>query len=167
MREKCVRVILGCRRFGVRRPNAFEVNVVACHGQFGEGLAKTFRRAPQFFDMMERFGLSIAAEGRQASVGSAVGMHHEDGAAGSMQADRFADLVDYELAVGFPVGGGQALGAARHANRIGMHDAGAFEQLAEHQFKAMVEAPNNSRIAMIMIPRGIEVQDFSHGRPVI
>jgi hypothetical protein len=31
----------------------------------------------------------------------------------------------------------------------------------------MVEAPNNSRIAMIMIPRGIEVQDFSHGRPVI
>src|SRR5208282_1180754 len=113
---------------------------------------------------MEGFGLGIAVKAvGQASVGSAIGVHHQDYPFRSMQAHRLADLFQDEFTIALVVGRSQALGSAGNLDGVGVDDANPLEELVKAEFKAIVETPENGRVAMIFFPGSVEVEDFIHG----
>ncbi len=114
--------------------------------------------------VVKALGGRVAAEAvGQAVVGAAIGVQHQDDAPRSVQAHGFADLLEHELAFGFQVGRGQALGASGDLDGVGVRHADAFEELAESELKAIVEAPDHGGIAVIFLARGVEVKDLVHG----
>ena len=73
------------------------------------------------------------AKGFESSIGAAIGVHHQDHAPGSMQPYRLANLFQHKRAFALALRRGQALGAARDLDWIGIHHADAFEKLAKPQ----------------------------------
>src|SRR5581483_11737409 len=79
-----------------------------------------------------------------------------------VQADGLADLVEHELALAFKLGRGEALGAAGHLDGIDLDHSRALQELAEGEFEAVVEAPENRSIALIARARRIEMEYLGH-----
>ena len=69
------------------------------------------------------------------------------------------------LALALLVGGRQALGAAGDLDGIGVDDSDAFQEFTKAQFEAVVEAPDNRSVAMILFARGVEVEYLVHFGP--
>lgn len=112
---------------------------------------------------MRGLNLSVAAEGAgQASIGAAIGMHHQNDAIGAMQPHRLANLIHNERPVAFLLWRGQALGASGHLDRIGIDHTDALEKLSKSQLEAVVEAPEYGCVAVIFFPRSVEMKDFFH-----
>ena len=118
----------------------------------------------QFLLVMESFGLGITVEGAcEASVGSAIGVHHQDHPFRSVQAYRLADLFQDEFTIALLLGRSQALGSPSNLDGVGVDHANLLEELAKAKFEAVVETPENGRIALILSTRSIEVEDLFHG----
>src|ERR1700685_358804 len=150
-------------QFGV--PDSFEVHKVATHFDSWNCLPQISRRAPQFFFMMLGLGLRIAAKSSESAISAAIGVHHQNHALCAMQSHRLADLFQHKHALAFALRRSHALGAARDLDGIGIHHADAFEKLAKSQLKAIVETPQNASVAVILLPRRVEINTFFHGTP--
>src|SRR5215471_19695944 len=59
-------------------PNAFEVDKVALHREFGNFRLDDLGGAMKLLAMVLGFASGVAVEGRQAAVGAAIGMQHQD-----------------------------------------------------------------------------------------
>src|SRR6266496_1787949 len=57
---------------------------------------------------------------------------------------------------------GHALGAARNLDGIRIEDADALQKFPESQFKAVVEAPQDGCVTLILVTRSIKVEDLFH-----
>jgi hypothetical protein len=79
-----------------------------------------------------------------------------------MQPYRLANLIQNERPVAFLLWRSQALSASGHLDRIGIDHTDALEKLAKTQLKAVVEAPEYGGIAVIFLPRSVEMKDFLH-----
>src|SRR5271155_1337561 len=121
-------------------------------------------RPAQFLLVMEGFSLHIPMEAtRQSSIGSAIGVQHQDDPFRSMQAYRLADLFQHEFTIALALGRSQALGSAGNLDGVGVDHANLLEKLAKAEIKAIVETPENGRIALIFSTGSVEVEDFLHG----
>src|ERR1700730_17150675 len=60
-------------------------------------------------------------------------------------------------------GRSHALGPAGDLDGIGIHNANTLQEFPETQLKAVVEAPQDGRVAVIFLTRGIEVEHFFQG----
>jgi hypothetical protein len=80
-----------------------------------------------------------------------------------VQADRVANLIEHERPLGLVLRAGQALGASGDLDGIGVEDADALQEFPERQFKAVIEAPYDGGIAMVLFARRVEVKDLAHG----
>src|SRR5580700_6984550 len=157
------------RLFSLRRspdfrvPDSLEVHKIALHLDSRNSLPQARRRAPQLLLVMRGLSLRVATEGAgQASVGAAIGVHHQNDSSGPMQPYRLANLIQNERPVAFLLWRSQALGASGHLDRIGIDHTDALEKLAKSQLKAIVEAPEYGGVAVILFPRSVEMKDFLH-----
>ena len=99
--------------------------------------------------MMLGFDSHIPAKSTEPAVGAAIGMKHQNDASRSMQADGFADLLDYEFAISLVLGRGQNFRATGDLDGVGIQHADAFEKLSEAEFESVVEASQDSGVAVI------------------
>src|SRR5580700_326684 len=117
---------------------------------------------------MRGFGFSIAAEAVcETSIGAAIGVHHQDHSPGTVQPDGLANLLQHKLAVGLVLRRGKAFGAAGNFDGIGIHHADALEEFSESKVKPIVEAPENSSVAVILLAGSVEVKNFFHKDPFV
>ena len=79
-----------------------------------------------------------------------------------MQAHGLAYLIQHKVTIGFVFGRGQGLGTARNLYGIRVDDSDAAEELAEGEFKAIIETPKNNCVALILLAGRIKVEDFLH-----
>src|ERR1039458_5649189 len=115
---------------------------------------------------MHGFGLGVAAEAAgKASIGAAIGVHHQDDPPGPVQPYRLANLVQHELTFGLVLRRSQAFGATGDFNGVTIHHADALEELAKAQVKPVIEAPQDGRVALILIARSFEMKNFFHDDP--
>jgi len=77
-----------------------------------------------------------------------------------MQPARFPKLLQHELAVPLMLRRRQALRASCNLDRIGIEHADALQELAEPQLEPVVETPYDCGIAVVLLPRRIEVKDL-------
>ncbi len=144
-------------------PNAFEVGEVGLDVDATDGGAHAFRRALQLLFVVFGFGPGIAAKpALQATVSAAIGVHHENHEFCAVKADGFAKLIEDELAVAIVFRRCESFGAAGDFNRIRVHNSKPFQELAESELKAMIEAPHDGRITHIGPARRIEVEHLLH-----
>jgi hypothetical protein len=80
-----------------------------------------------------------------------------------MQAHRLPDLFQDEFTIALVVGRSQALGSASNLDGVGMDHANLLEELVKAKIEAVVETPENGRIALIFSTGSVEVEDFLHG----
>src|ERR1700722_7193521 len=112
---------------------------------------------------MGSFGGRISAESSsQPAIGAAIGMHHQDHPSRAVQAHGFADLIEDELAIRLALRRNPDFGASGNLDGIGIHHANPLEKLAKSQLKAIVEAPEDGSIAMILFARSIEMEYLFH-----
>src|ERR1700722_7301253 len=103
---------------------------------------------------------------RQPAISTAIGMHHQDHAPGSVEAHGFADLIEDELTIRLMLRRSHDFGASGNLDGIRIGHANTLEELAESQLKAIVEAPEDGGVAMIFFTRSIEVEYFFHENPL-
>ena len=144
-------------------PDSLEVHKVAFHFEAGNGVLQAGGGMVQFLFVMAGFGLSVAVEASgEPSVGSAIGMKHQDRQLGSVQADGFADLLDDEFAIRFVFGAGEAFGSAGDFDGVGIENALALEVLRKTELKAVIEAPDDGGVAMVFFARSVGMVDLLH-----
>src|SRR6266566_4857125 len=125
-------------------PGAFKIQDEAFHPETRKGALQETGSVPQLSTVMLGFGFRISLKAaRQPTVGSAIGMQHQDRAVGSMQADRLLDLIQHERAVELLVGGSERLGASGDLDRVGLNNPDALEQLSANRVEAIVEATHH------------------------
>lgn len=108
------------------------------------------------------FAAGIAAKAGQPSIGTTIGVQHQDYTFRPMQADGRADLLQNELAVCFVFWGRQALSPSRNLDGVRIKHTDSLEELPKDQFEAVIETPDNGRVTMIFLSRRGEVKDFPH-----
>src|ERR1700727_1351298 len=109
---------------------------------------------------MEGLRCGIALEFLQSSVGTAIGVQHQNDAARSVQTDRRADLLQNEGTVALAVRRDQHLCSSGDAYGIGFGDSALLEELRESGVEAAVKARKDGGIADIPLARRVEVEDF-------
>jgi hypothetical protein len=110
---------------------------------------------------MRGFGLSVATEAAsKASISAAIGVHHQDHPPGAVQAHGLANLLQDKLSVCLVLRRSQALGATGNLDKIGIRHTDALEELSEAQIKSVIEAPENSCVALIRLARRVEVKNL-------
>lgn len=114
----------GFREFNC--PDSFEIDEICVYFDFGKSVSQTIGGALQFLFVMARFGGGIITERLQSAVSSAIGMELQNHQLGLMKADRFADLLENELAIGFLLGRGEAFRAAGNFYGIRVKDTDAL-----------------------------------------
>src|SRR5438552_83915 len=150
--------------FQLRRPYAFKVHEVSLYFNIWYGLSQILGRALQLGVMMFGFGASVAAKpAGQAAISAAIGVQHQDHTARSVQPDGFSDLLQHKFAVALMFRRCKALGASGNLDGVRIGDPDPLEILPEPQFEAVIEAPDNGRIAVVFFARRIEVEHFLHG----
>jgi len=102
----------GRGKLQVGGPNSFEIDEVALDLDPRNGARQTGRRAFQFLAVVNALGGRVAAKLLQPTVGAAIGVQHEDHAAGAVQSNGFANLFQDEFAFGLELWRCKALGAA-------------------------------------------------------
>src|SRR5258706_360559 len=109
------------------------------------------------------FGFRVASEATgEASIGAAIGVNHKNYPLGLVQAHGFTNLVQDKLTICFEFRRGQALGAAGNLDGIGIIYPDALEKLAKSQIKPVIEAPEDSRVALIPLARTFEMKYLFH-----
>src|SRR5712692_10023012 len=147
-------------------PDPVEINEVSFHLDSRYGPYQIHGCTPQFAMVMLGFGACSAAEpSSQPAISATIGMQHQEHALCLVQAYRLADLLQNKLAVRFVFWRCQALRSPRNLDRVGVEHADALEELSESQFETVVETPDDSRVAMILLSRSVEVKDFLHCKP--
>src|SRR5205809_3575180 len=116
-------------------PDTFEVDEIGFHCHAGDSGAQIAGGAVEFVAVMLGFGGGVVLEGLEAAVGSAVRVNHQNHALGTVQTDRFTNLVEDEFAVGLRLRRRQALGAAGDLDRVGIDDSGALEILSKAEIE--------------------------------
>src|SRR6266404_1258296 len=115
---------------------------------------------------MRGFPLSVTAKaGGEASIGATIGVHHQDHPPGAVQAHGFANLLQDKFTLRLEFRRGQALGATRDFDRVGIRDAEALEKFSKSQLEPVVEAPEDSRVAMILFARSVAMKNLFHDDP--
>src|SRR5260221_4323126 len=152
----------GRSRTVFRRPDALEVQEKAIHGEGWNRILQELRGALQLRAVMVGLGYGVALKAGQASISPAIGVQHQDDAVGSVQPDRFLDLIEDKLAVKLFVGRSQRLGAAGDLDRVRLHDTDPLEQLAAGGLEAVIEATHDRRVAVVFLPRRIQAKYFAH-----
>jgi len=118
----------------------------------------------QFPLVMRGFSPGIALEGLgQASVGTTIGVHHQDHAFRRVQTHRFTDLFHNEFTIALALRRSQALGSPGDFYRVGMDHADALEEFLKAEVEAVIETPEDGGVTMIFSPGSVEVEDLFHG----
>src|SRR3954471_7341931 len=90
-------------------------------------------------------------------------MHHQNDPGGSVEANRLSDLVEEEFAIGFMLGRCQRLRASGDLDRIGILNPDAFQVFRQPLLKAIIEAPDDGRVTVVLLPGSVEMEYlFSH-----
>jgi hypothetical protein len=79
-----------------------------------------------------------------------------------MKANGFPNLIEHELSVSFMFRRRHTLRAAGNLDGIGIHHPNPLQEFAKSKFKPVIEAPQDSGVAMILFARSIEVEYFLH-----
>jgi hypothetical protein len=149
-------------------PDALKINEVTLHFDSRNCLQEMRGCTGEFALVMRGFRSSVAAKAaRKASIGAAIGMYHQNHPSGPMQSHRLTDLFQHKLAVRLLLRGSQTLGAAGNLNGVGIDHTDALEELPESQLKSVIEAPEDGRVAMVLVARSVEVKQLSHDKPLL
>src|SRR5438270_5645035 len=101
----------------------------------------------------------VAAEpSGQSTVRPAIGVQHEDHTIGAVQPDALFDLLEHELAIALVIGRGERLRAPGNLDRVGVVYTDALQKLAESRVEAIIEAPDDRRVALVFLARRVEVE---------
>ena len=110
---------------------------------------------------MLQFPIAVALEAAlQSAIGAAVGMDHQDDAAGLVEKNGFLDLIENEFAIRRALRRRQALGSAGDLDGIGIDDPDALQEFAETKLESIVEAPDDGRVAAISFAGRVEVEEL-------
>ncbi len=113
---------------------------------------------------MVGFGVAVSFEMRQAAVGRAVGVAHDQHAFGLMQANRHADLFEDEVLFEVVTRRGQGLGSAGDDDHIGALDTLLLQELSHGRADAVIEAAENGGVSYVLIGGRVKMEDLAHER---
>jgi hypothetical protein len=82
-----------------------------------------------------------------------------------VQSHRRTDLFQHKLALRLVLRRSQTLGAAGNLNGIGIDHTDALEELPESQLKSVIEAPEDGRVAIILLARERRSGTAFHDKP--
>lgn len=112
--------------------------------------------------MMGGFGVAVSFEMREAAVGSAVGVAHDDDSLGLVQANRHADLLQDEILFEIVTRGRQGLGSSGYDDHVGAFDSLFLQELSHGGADAVIEAAEDGCIGYVWPGRRIEMEDLTH-----
>jgi len=114
---------------------------------------------------MGGFGVAVSFEMREAAIGGAVGMAHDDDSRGLVQANRHADLLQDEILFEVVARRGQGLCSSGYDDHVGTLDSLFLQELSHDGADAVIEAAENRCIGYVWSGRRIEMEDLTHGVP--
>src|SRR5579872_3679956 len=152
----------GSGRFAIGTPHTLKIDEVGFNFDSGYRRAQIVGGAPEFGFVMSCLGEFVIGEARETPISTAVGMQHQNDAPRIVQTYRCADLSQYEFAIVFVPGRSQGFCSTGHLNGIGIHHTVALQKLPEGHFETTIEAPHHRGIALIVLPRSVEMKDLFH-----
>src|SRR6266567_5708475 len=114
--------------------------------------------------MMLGFELQVSFERRQAAIGRAIGMAHQQYALRAMQQDRHPYLFQYEVPLKIIARRSQRLRPARHHNHVRTQNTLPLQKLVYREPDTLIKAAQHCRVREIRLPRRIKVEYFLHGQ---
>src|SRR5579859_2392579 len=125
------------------------------------------RSTAQFAAMVRCLACAIAIECRQAAVGGAVGMAHENDSVRPMQSNRELHLFHNEGAVKIGTRRRESQTAACNDHHVRIHDAAPVQEFTGSQPNSRVKAADHDCVCRIRLRTGMEIKEFSHLRSPI
>src|SRR5258708_22377366 len=142
--------------------DSVELHEIGFDRDAGEIGGEQFSGAEKFAAVMVGFGVAVSFEMRQAAVGRAVGVAHDQHAFGLMQANRHADLFEDEVLFEVVTRRSQGLGSAGDDDHIGALDTLLLQELSHGRADAVIEAAENGGVGYVLIGRPSQNENPSH-----
>ena len=103
----------------------------------------------QFAAVMGSFSVTVAFEMSESSVGSAIGVAHDQDTFGLVQSDRHTDLFEDEVAFEVVARRGQGFGTSGDDDHVHPFNFLLLQELSDGRSDAMIEAAEDGRVGHV------------------